>query len=153
MIVDRVKYAAEYEDRLPGLGRALEEIRREGGWTEPRRFPGGYVLRQSGRTRPEDGEGFEAHRGHVDVFILAEGRETVLWNRLEELEESGPYDPEKDKQPLRGRGSGLELEPGMFCVLFPGDAHSPCRHRPGQAPADYVKYVVKLEVPCADSGT
>ena len=55
------------------------------------------------------------------------------------------YDPEKDKQPLRGQGSALEMRPGMFCALFPSDAHSACRHTEGQPPAAYVKYVVKLE--------
>jgi YhcH/YjgK/YiaL family protein len=145
MIVDRIKHAAEYEDRLPGLVRALEEIQSASAWDGPCRFPGGYVMRQSGMTKPEDTDAFEAHRRYVDVFILAEGRETVLWNRLEEMESSGPYDPEKDKQPLRGQGSALEMRPGMFCALFPSDAHSACRHTEGQPPAAYVKYVVKLE--------
>lgn len=145
MIVDRIEYAAEYEDRLPGLGRALREIEDASEWDGPRQFPGGYVMRQSGMTKPEDETAFEAHRRYVDVFILAEGRETVLWNRLENMEAAEAYIPERDKQPLRGQGSALELRPGMFCALFPSDAHSACRHTEGQAAAAYVKYVVKLE--------
>lgn len=146
MIVDRIEYAAEYEDRLPALGRALREIQDAGQWDGPRHFPGGYVMRQSGLTKPEDEAAFEAHRKYVDVFILAEGRETVLWNRLEHMEKLGEYDPERDKQSLRGQGSALEMRPGMFCALFPSDAHSACRHLEGQAAASYVKYVVKLEM-------
>ena len=32
MIVDQIEYAAEYEDRLPGLGRALREIENASEW-------------------------------------------------------------------------------------------------------------------------
>lgn len=151
MIVDRIEYAAEYEDCLPALGRALLEIECASEWDDPRRFPGGYVMRQSGMTKPEDSSAFETHRKYIDVFILAEGRETVLWNRLENMEAVEDYDPGKDKQPLRGRGAPLEMQPGMFCALFPSDAHSACRHTEGQPAAAYVKYVVKLETSSAQS--
>lgn len=147
MIVDRIEYAAEYAARLPHLQDALGAIQSEpemDGGKHP--FPGGFVMRQTGLTKPADDAAFEAHRKYIDVFILAEGRETVLWNRLENMRESAAYDPEKDKLALEGQGSGLEMRPGMFCVLYPSDAHSACRHTAGQEPSAYVKYVVKLEV-------
>lgn len=145
MIVDHTEYAAEYAAQLPHFQDALQAIQSQpnmDGSKHP--FPGGYVMRQTGLTKPVDETAFEAHRKYIDVFILAEGRETVLWNRLENMQESAAYDSEKDKQSLQGHGSALEMQPGMFCVLFPSDAHSACRHTVEQAA--YVKYVIKLEV-------
>lgn len=97
-------------------------------------------------TKPVKDAAFETHRKYIDVFILAEGKETVLWNRLENMEETAPYDPAKDKLALKGEGSQLEMKPGMFCALFPSDAHALCRHPEGQEAAPYVKYVVKLKL-------
>ena len=62
------------------------------------------------------------------------------------MEETAPYDPAKDKLALKGAGSQLEMQPGMFCALFPSDAHAPCRHPEGHESAPYVKYVVKLKI-------
>lgn len=109
-------------------------------------FPGGYVMRQTGTTKPIQDAAFETHRKYVDVFILVEGKETVLWNRIENMEPTAEYDPEKDKLALKGTGTSLQMQPGMFCALFPTDAHAPCRHPEGQEPGPYVKYVVKLEL-------
>nr|WP_325299998.1 YhcH/YjgK/YiaL family protein [uncultured Dysosmobacter sp.] len=145
MIVDRIEYAAEYAAQLPHLQDALQTIRSQpdmDGGKHP--FPGGYVMRQTGLTKPAEDAAYEAHRKYIDVFILAEGRETVLWNRLENMQETAAYDPEKGKQALQGCGSALEMQPGMFCVLFPSDAHSACRHTAEQTA--YVKYVIKLEI-------
>ena len=147
MIVDRIEYAAEYADRLPHLADALEAIRKEPDMSPDKHyFTGGYVMRQTGMTKPVKDAAFETHREYIDVFILAEGKETVLWNRLGNMEETAPYDPAKDKLALKGAGSQLEMQPGMFCALFPSDAHAPCRHPEGHEPAPYVKYVVKLKI-------
>lgn len=145
MIVDRIEYAAEYAAQLPHLRDALQVIRSQPDMDSGRHlFPGGYVMRQTGVTKPVEDATFETHRRYIDVFILAEGREVVLWNRLENMQETAAYDPEKDKQALQGQGIALEMSPGMFCALFPTDAHAPCRHTAGETA--YVKYVVKLEI-------
>ena len=147
MIVDRIEYVGEYTAQLPNLPKALERIRQEPDMDGSRHpFPGGYVMRQTGTTKPIQDAAFETHRKYIDVFILAEGKETVLWNRIENMEPTAEYDPEKDKLALKGTGSTLEMKPGMFCALFPTDAHAPCRHPVGQEPGPYVKYVVKLEL-------
>lgn len=147
MIVDRIEYAAEYTAQLPHLQDALHVIRDTPDMSSGRHlFPGGFVMRQAGVTKAAEDAAFEAHRKYIDVFILVEGHETVLWNRLENMRETTAYDPEKDKISLRGQGAALEMCPGMFCALYPSDAHLPCRHIAGQRPSSYVKYVVKLEV-------
>lgn len=145
MIVDRIEYAAEYAAQLPHLQDALQAIQSQPDMDGGKHlFPGGYVMRQTGLTKPAEGAAFEAHRKYIDVFILSEGKETVLWNRLENMQETAPYDPGKDKLSLQGHGSALEMQPGMFCVLFPSDAHSTCRYTAEQTA--YVKYVIKLEI-------
>ncbi len=45
-------------------------------------------MRQSGMTKPAENAAYEVHRRYIDVFILTEDRETVLWNRLERMEAS-----------------------------------------------------------------
>lgn len=145
MIVDRIEYAAEYTQQLPYLADALNTIKNNPNMDAgPHPFPGGYVMRQAGKTKPAETAAFEAHRSYIDVFILAEGTEIVLWNRLENMKEAAPYDAQKDKLALTGTGSALEMKPGMFCVLFPTDAHAPCCHLQNQEASDYVKYVIKL---------
>lgn len=145
MLVDRMEYASEYTALLPHWADALACLRTNPG---PGRhdFPGGYLTYQEGETRPASETGFEAHRKYVDVQVLLEGRELILWNRPDGMTEAGPYDAERDKLPLAGRGAYLEMRPGMFCVLFPTDAHTACRHEPGASPGRYAKYVVKLEI-------
>lgn len=146
MIVDRVEYAADYAAQLPHLADALR-LMKEMPQLSPGKHlcPGGYFMYQTGTTRAVSESGFEAHRDYIDVQILLQGRELILWNRLENMEETVPYDPQTDKQGLRGKGSVLEMQPGMFCALFPGDAHTACRHAEAQEATDYAKYVVKLE--------
>jgi len=145
MIVDRIDHAADYAALLPHLSDAIQTIQSTPDMDGSRHFfEGGYVMCQRGQTKPLQNASFEAHRRYIDVFILMEGREIVLWNRLDHMQETAAYDPEKDKQPLEGKGSMLELLPGMFCVLFPDDAHAPCCHVTEQN--SYVKYVVKLKI-------
>lgn len=145
MIVDRIEYAAEYTGRLPHLADALALIRENPG-TGKHTFPGGYLMRQEGQTKSLREGSYEAHRTYIDVQLLTEGQEIILWDRLENMTEITPYDPQTDKQTLQGQGSILEMKPGMFCILFPSDAHTACRHLDGEGPSFYTKYVIKLEM-------
>lgn len=147
MILDRTEYAADYAAQLPHLADALALIAQNphpGPGRHP--FAGGYLMEQSGTTRPAQDGTFEAHRQYIDVQILAEGQEWLVWNRLERLTDAAPYDPATDKSALSGEGSLVELTAGMFAVLFPADAHKACRHPAGAAPGPFAKYVVKLEL-------
>ncbi len=147
MIVDRIEYAGQYAGQLVHLEDALNFIHENPDPGEGRHeFPGGWLMKQTGVTKALDEGPYEAHRSYIDVQILAEGREIIRWNRLENMTALSPYDSGTDKQALSGAGSLLELLPGMFCVLFPEDAHAACRHLDGCAPARYVKYVVKLKI-------
>lgn len=147
MIVDRIEYAGQYAKQLVHLKDALDFIRENPDLGEGKHtFPGGWLMKQTGVTKALNDGPYEAHRSYIDVQILAEGREIILWNRLENMTALSPYNTDTDKQALSGAGSILELVPGMFCVLFPEDAHAACRHLEGDSPANYVKYVVKLKI-------
>lgn len=146
MIVDRIEYAGQYAKQLPHLSDALALIAAHPEM-EPGKhyFEGGFVMRQTGYTRPLHEGAYEAHKKYIDVQILAKGREIILWNRLEEMQEIEPYQEQTDKCVLQGTGTMLEMKPGMFCALFPSDAHTACRHEETHPSTQYEKYVVKLE--------
>ena len=147
MIIDRIEYVDQYFQLLPHLADALQLIAQQPNM-EPGKhfFYGGFVMRQTGCTRPVYEGTYEAHRKYVDVQILMNGRELILWDRLENMQEIEPYQPETDKCVLQGHESMVEMRPGMFCVLFPSDAHAACRHEESHSGTTYEKYVVKLEL-------
>ncbi len=146
MIIDRIEYAEKYAGQLAHLKDALNFIRENPDPGEGKHpFSGGWLMKQAGMTKALDDGPYEAHRRYIDVQILIEGREIIRWNRLENMTALSPYNEDTDKQALSGPGSILELVPGMFCVLYPEDAHAACRHLDGDSPAKYVKYVVKLK--------
>ncbi len=146
MIIDRMDYITEYESMLPHLASGLAFLQENPRLSEGKHvFPGGFVLVQAGMTRPVAEGTFEAHKKYIDIQILVEGNEIVVWNRLEKMTQIGDYDEEKDKLTLGGEGAVLELKPGMFCALFSSDAHTACRHLEGAQANPYKKYVMKLE--------
>lgn len=69
---------------------------------------------------------FEAHRKHIDVHVLLEGKELVEAAPLEAMREKKSYDAQKDVCELEGEALlKLVLSPGFFAVFFPRDAHKP----------------------------
>ncbi|MDO4266072.1 MAG: YhcH/YjgK/YiaL family protein [Eubacteriales bacterium] len=147
MIIDRLEYAAQYQNVLPHLMDAVAFIKENPNPGPGKHtFPGGYLMQQSGETRALSDGDYEAHREYIDVQLLMEGSEYLLWNRLENMKETVPYDREKDKHAITGDGSLLELRPGMFAVLYPEDAHKACRHPEGALPSHYEKFVIKLKL-------
>lgn len=147
MIIDRVEYASEYAKQLPHLADALAFIKENPNPGEGKHpFEGGFLMHQSGMTKALADGDYEAHREYIDVQILIDGREFMLWNRLENMKETAAYDAVKDKHAIAGEGSILELTPGMFVVFYPSDAHKACRHLDGMESGKFEKYVVKLKL-------
>jgi YhcH/YjgK/YiaL family protein len=69
---------------------------------------------------------FEAHKKYIDIQMVADGREGCYYLPLEGLAEDGPFAAERDVGFYRGENKSLfPLEPGMFAVFFPWDAHKP----------------------------
>ncbi len=71
---------------------------------------------------------WEAHRRYADIQCVVTGPETVGCRPAEGLMQSSEYNVEKDIIFFDGKadaGNRFVLEPGMFAVFFPQDAHMP----------------------------
>lgn len=71
----------------------------------------------------------EAHRDHIDIHYLISGTETIACRMGGgSLTASGPYDNARDVAfyPLTLDGESLlNLSPGDFTILYPGEIHRP----------------------------
>ncbi len=70
----------------------------------------------------------EAHRQYIDVQVLLEGEETVLYAPIEYGTPATEYNPEKDVQFYTApdaRVSRVRLTAGNFMVFYPADMHAP----------------------------
>jgi biofilm protein TabA len=106
-----------------------------------------FCMIQSYETRPWEGQRFEAHRQYADIQMILDGEESILWAPVEALTVSQPYEPDVELYDLTPAPTELVLTPGVFCVLFPPDAHAPClQHR---ALSRVRKAVVKVRVDAA----
>ena len=86
----------------------------------------------------------EAHRKYIDIQYLLEGEEDVGVCALSDLGDPVESRPEKDVWLYEGKTSDVRLGNGYFVVLFPQDAHAPCRMI--EAPEHVHKVVVKVLV-------
>ena len=88
-----------------------------------------FVTRFDLATSTDERRLFEYHRRYLDVFVTVAGRERVdiaTPEKLELREQRGDY------WGAAGEAEqSVQLSPGRFLVLFPGDAH-----RPGMAVAE-----------------
>lgn len=144
MIVDTLRKLEKYAPHISHLAEGLACLEAHRGDPAPARyeFPGGYMMLQEGTTRPTADGDYEAHRIYLDVQVLLEGHETVVWADLDSLEETVPYDGGKDKAMYAGPGSVLEVAPGMCYLCWPHDAHKACRC--SGEPGPFRKAVIKL---------
>lgn len=98
-----------------------------------------------GITKDMDAGDYEAHRKYLDVQVLLQGDETVVWADIADLTETEAYNSDTDKAMYAGEGSAVGIRPGMCYICWPHDAHKACRH--AVQPAQYRKAVIKLEIP------
>lgn len=65
---------------------------------------------------------WEAHDYLIDIHYVKAGSERIRWANRRELRYTGR---EEGKDILRFSGNGTDflLQEGMFCILFPEDAH------------------------------
>ena len=142
MILDVCAECAKYETLVPGISRAIAEVMSLETWN-PGRYPldNGYYLIQKGTTVPPDGP-FETHQRYLDVQVVLDGREQMYWANRETVQETMPYDYEKDAWLFSGEGMGILVSSGMFYVMGPNDAHRCCCNPGGTS--EYVKAVIKI---------
>ena len=98
------------------------------------------------RTKERAAAVLEAHREYVDIQVMLAGTESIEWFPAAGLTVATPYDPARDAElyvpPAHGAARFM-LEPGMFAVFFPTDAHL-TQIMVGPAPALVRKVVIKV---------
>jgi len=103
-----------------------------------------FVMVQTYKTKPRDGQEFEAHRDYADIQILLDGKESILWAPREGLTVTKPYKPDIEFYALIPGATDLVLRPAQFCVFLPDDAHAPCIVH--ETPCTVRKAVVKVRL-------
>jgi len=105
-----------------------------------------YYIVQHYTTKPREECKLEAHKKYIDVQFIASGQEIIYYTTLNGLKIETPYDQTKDvafyKVPVDL--TAVNLRPGMFCILFPQDAHIPGCQIDG--PSNVHKVVVKVKM-------
>ena len=145
MIYANLTEASSYRGLHPRLDRVLELLTPEflsSLGTERVELDGEdlFVTRFEVSTSTDESRLFEYHRCYLDVFVTVRGSERVDIATPEALalrEQRGDY------WGAAGEAEqSVQLSPGRFLVLFPGDAH-----RPGMAagtPEDISRIVFKI---------
>jgi len=105
-----------------------------------------YYMVQHYTTKPVDQARFESHQKYIDIQVLLAGQELLGYVPTSGLEVTVPYDESKDIMFYRAgtMTAQVRLEPALFCILFPQDAHLPsCQIT---CPAEVHKVVFKIRV-------
>ena len=99
-------------------------------------------------TKPQNPNGYEAHRQYIDIQCTLQGQERVACLPIEKLTETKPYSEDGDcalysadtiHQPLE-----MTIGAGYFAIFFPQDGHMPGLSAPSPAPVK--KVVVKVKI-------
>ena len=99
-------------------------------------------------TKPQNPNGYEAHRQYIDIQCTLQGQERVACLPIEKLTETKPYSEDGDCalyssdttcQPLE-----MTIGAGYFAIFFPQDGHMPGLSAPSPAPVK--KVVVKVKI-------
>ena len=100
-------------------------------------------------TKPENENGYEAHRQNIDIQYLLTGEERIACLPVEWLTETKPYSQENDcalySAVTSHQPSYLTLLPGYFAILYPQDGHMP--QLSVKAPTKVKKVVIKVALP------
>ena len=152
MITDTIKNTRLYKAISPRIAKALEILTTE---DFAKKDTGKYevdgkniyYMVQRYTTKPIEEGKFETHRKYIDIQFIAAGEEMLGYASVDSLEPDTEYDNEKDYALFKRSDAftPITLTTGMFCILFPDDAHMPCRELNGKA-CDVVKVVVKVKV-------
>jgi YhcH/YjgK/YiaL family protein len=151
MIVDRIENARLYEPMHKRFQKAFAVLADPAIAQQPdgRHDVEGddlYYIVQHYTTKPMDQGRFESHRKYIDIQALIAGQEVLAWSPINGLEVVEPYDEVKDIMFYRVGTitAQTRLEPGLFCLLYPHDAHLPsCQLA---CPAAVHKVVFKIRV-------
>jgi biofilm protein TabA len=151
MIVDRIENARPYASLHEGFAKAFavmadpELVKKPDGRYD---IDGNdvYYIVQHYTTRPVDPNKLESHARYVDIQVVLEGEELLGYSPTTGLEVVTPYDEAKDIMFYRvpATMTQVKLEPGLFCLLYPQDAHLPACQIARPAPLHKVVFKIKL---------
>lgn len=151
MILDRIENASLYVNLHAGFAKAFEILKDKSLATkQDGKYPvdGDNIFYTIGRytTKPMSKGKLEAHREYIDIQFLLEGIEMFGHTPIKGLKITQEYDCQKDiafyQTPVEI--TKVKLEPGVFCILFPQDAHQPgCSLT---EPAEVKKVVIKIKM-------
>lgn len=106
-----------------------------------------YYMADDYDSKPENQGRIEAHRKYIDIQYVISGREWIGCRTLDGLKLETPYNPDKDiefytrAEPM----TRLDMEAGTFCILWPHEAHMPCRMFDKPVPVKKIVVKVKAE--------
>ena len=105
-----------------------------------------YYIVQHYTTKPVDQGRFESHRKYIDIQVLLAGQELLAYSPTAGLEIVEPYSEEKDIMFYRVGTiiAQTRLEPGLFCLPYPHDAHMPSCQITCPAPVHKVVFKIRL---------
>ncbi|MFA5659071.1 MAG: YhcH/YjgK/YiaL family protein [Oscillospiraceae bacterium] len=148
MIITNLELCSEYKKLVPDIKKAVNTIINLTEFKVGRyETDFGFYMLQEGETHPLKEGLFETHNKYLDIQIILEGEEVVEWADRNKCIISVLYDEEKDiafftaqeKDTLR-----FTAKEGMCYIVFPNDAHKPCRHI--DKPTYFKKAVFKLKL-------
>ncbi|MEN6429205.1 MAG: YhcH/YjgK/YiaL family protein [Phycisphaerales bacterium] len=151
MIIDRIENARLYEPLHERFQKAFGVLADPAIAGKPDgRYPVDgddlYYIVQHYTTKPIDQGRFESHKKYIDIQALIAGQEVLGWSPTKGLEVVEPYDEAKDIMFYRV-GTILaqtRLELGLFCLLYPHDAHLPSCQVTCPAPVHKVVFKVRV---------
>ena len=150
MIIDQVENAHLYEPLHRRFQKAFSVLADPAIAGKPDgRYPVDgddlYYIVQHYTTKPIDQGRFESHRKYIDIQALIAGQEILCWSPIHDLEVIEPYNETKDIMFYHVGESIAQtrLEPGIFCLLYPDDAHLPCCQVTSPAPVHKVVFKIR----------
>ena len=151
MILDTIDNTRLYLGLHAGFAKAFEILKDK---TLAQKEDGKYLVDgekiyytiQRYTTKPLNEGKLEAHRKYIDIQFLLEGQELLGYAPLKGLTTAEEYNPQKDIAFFNTPKeiTKVKLEPGLFCILFPDDAHLPCLQLAG--PTEVRKVVIKIRL-------
>jgi YhcH/YjgK/YiaL family protein len=151
MVLDTIDNAHLYNGLHPRFARAFEILKDK---TLSHKDDGKYLVDgdkiyytiQRYTTKPLNTGKLEAHRKYIDIQFLLSGFELLGYAPLKGLTVTEEYNPQKDiaffETPKEI--TKVILEPGLFCILFPSDAHLPGCYI--NEPSNVRKVVIKIRL-------
>ena len=151
MIVDKIENAHLYGSISKRLAKGFKLLKDGLEAKESGRYDvdggGLYYMIQRYETKPVEEGRVESHRKYIDIQFIAEGEEMIGYMPIDTLKVEIPFDAETDVAFYKPRVEDMmkvRLKAGMFCVLFPDDAHMSCRQLNGAS--DVTKIMVKVKI-------